>query len=99
MTSERRPGRWWRGAAALIYKTAAFLAGALLLVYPWLERWERNYFASLVPHWSDTYARGAVSGLGLATIVLVLAPALQWRRRRAAGPHPAAGAPPPGSLQ
>ncbi|MEK7409202.1 MAG: hypothetical protein AAB225_29415 [Acidobacteriota bacterium] len=89
MTSGRRPGRWWRGAFALIYKIAAFLAGALLLVYPWLERWERNYFAPLVPYWSDTNARGVVSGLGLATIVLVLAPALRWRRRGLA----------PGSLQ
>ena len=89
MTSERPLRRWWRGAAVLIYKTAAFLAGTLLLVYPWLERWDQNYFALLVPHWSDTYARGAVSGLGLTTIVLVLWPALRWQRRDQA----------PGSLQ
>lgn len=46
-------------------------AGLLLVLAPWTQLWERNYFGDLWP-WLDVimenmYARGAVSGVGLIT--------------------------------
>lgn len=54
---------------------AAYLveAGIILVVGPWTPPWDRNYFASLLP-WlgvlmASEFVRGAVSGVGLITIV------------------------------
>lgn len=43
----------------------------LLVLAPWTQLWERNYFGDLWP-WLDVimenmYARGAVTGVGLVT--------------------------------
>jgi len=54
---------------------AAYLveAGIVLIVGPWTRPWERNYFAFYLP-WlgdlmSNAFVRGAVTGVGLITIV------------------------------
>jgi hypothetical protein len=52
-------------------------AGVVLLVVPWSTFWERNSFAAALP-FIDTllaspYTRGAVSGVGLVTMVAGLA--------------------------
>ncbi|MBK5297947.1 MAG: hypothetical protein JJE40_12385 [Vicinamibacteria bacterium] len=51
--------------------------GLLLVVLPWTMFWDRNYLFDLVPvirPWiQSSYARGAVSGLGLLNIALGLA--------------------------
>ena len=57
---------------------AYFLEVGFLLVFvPWSAFWDRNYFASLLPAvgvaMQNTYVRGAVSGLGLVTIVAGIA--------------------------
>ena len=47
-------------------------SGLWLLVAPWTALWDRNYFARLLPVlaalMSSSYARGAVSGVGLVTM-------------------------------
>jgi hypothetical protein len=47
--------------------------GLLLVVLPWSTFWERNYFASLwpvlVPLLTNNFVRGAVSGLGVLTLL------------------------------
>lgn len=51
--------------------------GLLLIILPWTTLWDRNYLFDLVPvvhpllH--SSYARGAVSGLGVLNIALGLA--------------------------
>lgn len=54
---------------------AAYLveAGIILIVGPWTPPWDRNYFAQLLP-WlgelmASEFVRGAVSGVGLITII------------------------------
>lgn len=51
--------------------------GLLLVVLPWTAFWDRNYLFDLVPAlrtWlHSSYARGAVSGLGLLNLGLGLA--------------------------
>jgi hypothetical protein len=53
---------------------AYFLEVGFLLVFvPWSAFWDRNYFASVMPllgaAMKNAFVRGAVSGLGLVTIV------------------------------
>ena len=54
---------------------AAYLveAGLVLTIAPWTLFWDRNYFAFVVPWigiWmSNSFVRGAVSGVGLVTAV------------------------------
>lgn len=60
---------------------APFLASLVLLIYPWMERWERNGLSAWVPAWSSGYLRGAVSGLGGVTLCLSLSSLVRVRRR------------------
>ena len=52
-------------------------AGLILIVAPWSGFWDRNFFASTLPVLArivaSPYARGAVSGLGLVTLLAGLA--------------------------
>lgn len=46
--------------------------GLLLIVFPWIEIWERNFFTKLSPALSSVmlnyFFRGAVSGLGIVNL-------------------------------
>lgn len=57
--------------------------GLLLILVPWSNYWETNYFLSrfpgLIPFLLNPFLRGAVSGLGLLDAVL----AAETFRRRA----------------
>ena len=61
----------------LLYAAYFLEVGLLLVVLPWTTFWDQNYVFDLVPAvrpWiHSSYARGAVSGLGLLNIVLGLA--------------------------
>ena len=64
----------------------------ILIVAPWSTFWERNFFAEAVPvveaFLSSPFARGAVSGVGLVTVLAGLAElggAFAARREAAAG--------------
>jgi hypothetical protein len=61
----------------LLYAAYFLEVGLLLVVLPWTVFWDRNYLFDLVPMlrtWTQSsYARGAVSGLGLLNIALGLA--------------------------
>jgi hypothetical protein len=52
-------------------------AGLILLVAPWSRFWDRNFFAAAVPILDSVlaspYARGAVSGVGLITLLAGIA--------------------------
>jgi hypothetical protein len=49
----------------------------ILIVAPWSTFWDRNFFAEAYPmidgFLSSPYARGAVSGVGLVTVLAGLA--------------------------
>jgi uncharacterized membrane protein HdeD (DUF308 family) len=49
----------------------------ILIIAPWSTFWDRNFFAGVIPLLdpllASPYARGAVSGLGLVTLVAGLA--------------------------
>jgi hypothetical protein len=68
----------------LLGATLALLAGLALLILPWTDSWEQNYFANLAPGWRalwmNSYFRGAVSGLGAANLYVALADLFGLRR-------------------
>jgi len=58
--------------------TAFFLEiGAVLLLAPWSQFWDRNYFAQGVPFihalMINNFVRGAVSGLGIVNMGAAIA--------------------------
>ena len=58
--------------------TAFFLEmGAVLLLAPWSEFWDRNYFAQVLPiiHalMINNFVRGAVSGIGIINLCAAVA--------------------------
>jgi hypothetical protein len=62
--------------------------GLLLILVPWSAMWERNYFAGSVPLLASVirnhFVRGAVSGLGVVSLLAGLADLarlLAWRRQ------------------
>jgi len=60
----------------LLFAAYFLEVGLLLVILPWTTFWDRNYLFDLVPVVRDllhsSYARGAVSGLGLLNIGLGL---------------------------
>jgi hypothetical protein len=57
----------------LLFAAYFLEAGLILIVAPWSAFWDRNFFAAAMPVLRDVaaspYARGAVSGLGLVTLL------------------------------
>ena len=58
--------------------TAFFLeTGAVLVLAPWSQFWDRNYFAQGLPFihtlMINNFVRGAVSGLGIVNILAAVA--------------------------
>lgn len=58
--------------------------GLFLVLLPWSSIWERNYFLhrypALAPWLLHPFARGAISGLGFADILLGLWHAVRFRQ-------------------
>jgi hypothetical protein len=77
------PG-WRHRLVALLLVLFCFEMGVFLLLFPWLEAWNQNYFASLSASWygiwSSPYFRGAVSGLGLIDIAISFSALFRLRR-------------------
>lgn len=76
--------RWYHKIGALLVAILCFEVGLFLFLFPWLDRWDYNYFAGLFPaykaYWSSPYFRGAVSGLGLVNIYISLVEVVRLRR-------------------
>ncbi len=75
---------WYQKAFAIVYVFFCFEIGVFLVLVPWLEVWNQNYFSSLGPFWYEVwnspYLRGAVSGLGLIDIWISFAELFRLRR-------------------
>lgn len=57
-----------------VYVLYCFEVGLFLIVFPWMSLWDDNpllsYVTSIRPLLLSNYFRGAVSGMGMANIVL-----------------------------
>jgi hypothetical protein len=76
--------RWYHKVGAVLYVFFCFEIGAILILSPWLDVWDRNYFSGFGPTWFDLWMspffRGAVSGLGLVNIVISFVELFRLRR-------------------
>jgi len=76
--------RWYHKLSALLLILFCLEIGTFLLMFPWTEWWDRNFFSSLVPEWhwfwDNSYVRGAVSGLGVVNLYVALLEIFRLRR-------------------
>ncbi|MBI4907404.1 MAG: hypothetical protein HY820_27510 [Acidobacteria bacterium] len=76
--------RWYHKAGAVLFAIFCFELGVFLLVFPWLDFWEQNFFATWKPEvqqvWMNAYFRGLVSGLGLVNIFVSFIEIVRLRR-------------------
>ena len=74
-----RPGgslKWHQRVVGIFLIVVAFEVGLVLLVTPWLVRWETTWVPASSPRlaaiWVSPYFRGALSGLGLLNLYVSL---------------------------
>lgn len=69
----------------VLYVLVCLEVGIFLILVPWSAIWERNYFLQAYPMLGtivlDPTFRGAVSGLGIANIYVVLHDVIERRRQ------------------
>ena len=69
-------GGWHTKFRILLFIVFAFEIGFFLLVFPWMEGWDRTSIPMMVPllaHvWDSSFFRGAISGLGAVNIYISL---------------------------
>jgi hypothetical protein len=65
---------WQRRLLRISLAIFIFEIGAFLIVFPWTENWNLNYFQNLTPRlqdlWYQPSFRGAVTGLGFVNIYI-----------------------------
>jgi hypothetical protein len=70
----RPRARWYHKMSAILFITFCLEIGFFLLIFPWTEYWDANYFAALIPewrrYWDNLYVRGAVSGIGVVNLYI-----------------------------
>ena len=66
--------RWYHKMSAVLFITFCLEVGFFLLIFPWTDAWENNYFWSLAPRWKslwdNMYLRGAISGIGAVNLYI-----------------------------
>lgn len=76
--------RWYHKLWAVLLITFCLEIGLFLLVFPWTEAWDTNYFANSITRlrqfWDNMYLRGAVSGLGVVNLYIAASEAFRLRR-------------------
>ena len=62
--------------------------GVVLVIAPWTQFWERNYFVDGVPVvqavLTAPWSRGLISGIGVVSLCAAITEIVGWRRRRGA---------------
>jgi hypothetical protein len=76
--------RWYHKMSAVLFITFCLEIGFFLLIFPWTEYWDGNYFSALIPewyqYWDNMFVRGAVSGLGVANLYISFVEIFRLRR-------------------
>ena len=76
--------RWYHKTFAVVLIAFCLEIGLFLLIFPWTEYWEANYFAAFVPewhrYWDNMYVRGAISGLGMVNLYISFVEIFRLRR-------------------
>jgi hypothetical protein len=76
--------RWYQKMSAILFIAFCLEIGIFLLIFPWTEYWDANYFSSLLPawepYWDNMYVRGAISGLGVVNLYISFIEIFRLRR-------------------
>ncbi|HWQ54416.1 MAG TPA: hypothetical protein VN442_12085 [Bryobacteraceae bacterium] len=76
--------RWYHKVSALLFIIFCMELGLFLVIVPWTESWDSNFFSALVPewhgYWTNAYVRGAVSGVGVLNLYISFLEIFQLRR-------------------
>ena len=90
------PTPWHHVLGRLLFAIFLCELGIFLIIYPWLDAWSINRFATFAGDslatatfadfwrrmWVSPYFRGAISGLGVVNIYISLLEVVSMRRRR-----------------
>lgn len=75
---------WYHKMSAVVFITFCLEIGLFLLIFPWTEYWDGNYFSALMPRmrdfWDNLYVRGAISGLGMVNLYISFVEIFRLRR-------------------
>jgi hypothetical protein len=75
---------WYHKVSSVVFITFCLEMGLFLLIFPWTEAWDGNYFSGLLPemkpYWDNLYVRGAVSGMGVVNLYISLVEIFRLRR-------------------
>ena len=75
---------WYQKVSAVVFIAFCLEVGLYLLMVPWTESWDGNYFSGLLPqmkpYWDNLYVRGAVSGLGAVNLYISVVEIFRLRR-------------------
>ncbi|BDC47737.1 hypothetical protein F183_A00530 [Bryobacterales bacterium F-183] len=78
------PRSVWSKALSLIGVVICFEVGVFLMVFPWMEAWNQNWFPSqhifLLDLWESNYFRGALTGLGGINVYISFAEMMRLLR-------------------
>jgi hypothetical protein len=76
--------RWYHTMSAVLLVAFCVEIGLFLLIFPWTEYWDANYFSHLAPqwrvYWDNGYFRGAVSALGALNLYISVVEIFRLRR-------------------
>lgn len=93
--AHEHPRRWIQTLAIILFVIVCFEVGLFLLAFPWTQQWDTSSLTSLLPwlrpYWSNSFFRGALSGVGVLNIYISMGELARLRRRPARQP----GAPVP----
>ena len=81
---ERPTYHWYHKMSAVLFITFCLEVGLFLLIFPWTEYWDNNYFSVFIPewhtYWDNMYVRGAISGLGIVNLYISFVEIFRLRR-------------------
>ncbi len=79
-----RKRSWVAMFSGLAWIILCFELGAFLVVYPWMDGWDHNLFATWRegwnPVWLSPWFRGAISGLGAVNLIIALVELYRYLR-------------------
>jgi hypothetical protein len=84
---EERKGarRWPRRVLTLCFALFTLEIGLFLVLFPWTDKWDFNYFQSVIPAlqdlWYEPSFRGALTGLGLVNVYIACMQFIYFLRR------------------
>jgi hypothetical protein len=82
-TAADPPYHWYHKMWSFVFITFCAEVGLFLLIFPWTDAWNGNYFSDLLPQlgpwWGNMYLRGAVSGLGVVDLYISIVEIIRLR--------------------